>query len=198
MSAAAHDDRPALLVSGDHYSEAQCRTIDVTLDLFADHGVSGTSFQMIADRVGVTKGAIYHQFRTKEALILAAVEVGLAPLAAALDAAERETDARVARELLLRQVIDLAVTRRRWASALQRDPVMARLIASNERFVELMNRVYAPLLGLDADSTARTRTAIVSSALGGALMDPLIADLDDETLRNELMAVTRRLFDLED
>ena len=75
---------------GDRYSEAQQRTIAAALDLFGDHGVSGASFQMIADSVGVTKAAIYHQFKTKDALVLAVVEVVLARLQEALDLAEAD------------------------------------------------------------------------------------------------------------
>ena len=52
-------------------ARAQRRTIDVALELFADHGVGGTSLQMIADALGVTKAAVYHQFRTKDEIVLA-------------------------------------------------------------------------------------------------------------------------------
>ena len=47
---------------------------------------------MIADAIGVTKAAIYHQFKTKDEIVLAAVEVELVKLEAALDAAEAERD----------------------------------------------------------------------------------------------------------
>ena len=71
---------------------AQVRIITAALDLFAEHGVNGTSLQMIADAIGVTKAAVYHQFKTKDEIVLAAVEVDLVKVEAALDAAE--TDAR--------------------------------------------------------------------------------------------------------
>jgi hypothetical protein len=40
---------------------AQTRVIEAALALFAEHGISGTSLQMIADAIGVTKAAVYHQ-----------------------------------------------------------------------------------------------------------------------------------------
>src|SRR4029079_12012938 len=83
-------------------SEAQTRVIAAALGLFADHGVNGTSLQMIADAVGVTKAAIYHQFKTKDEIVIAAVEVELVKLEAALDAAAAEADPTRARELRLR------------------------------------------------------------------------------------------------
>lgn len=182
----------------DRYSEAQMRTVMAALDLFPDHGVSGTSLQMIADRVGVTKAAIYHQFKSKDSIVLGAVEVVLSRLEAALDIADHEPTPGRARAVLLAQVIDLAVERRRWASALQSDPVMFRLISTHEPFLDLMHRVFALLLDQDSEPATLMRTAMVSAAIGGAIAHPLVATLDDETLRFELWHVTRRLFEIPD
>ena len=67
---------------------AQVRVVTAALDLFAEHGVNGTSLQMIADAVGVTKAAIYHQFKTKDEIVVAAIDVDLAKLETALDIAD--------------------------------------------------------------------------------------------------------------
>src|SRR5262245_61648465 len=56
------------------YSAAQLRIIDAALELFTRHGVGGTSLQMIADALGVTKAAVYHQFKTKEEIVVAAAQ----------------------------------------------------------------------------------------------------------------------------
>ena len=72
------------------YRAAQLRIIDAALDLFAEHGVGGTSLQMIADSVGVTKAAVYHQYKTKDGIVLAAAEAELAKLQAVIEAAEAE------------------------------------------------------------------------------------------------------------
>src|SRR4051794_32541586 len=50
------------------------RVVDAALELFAQHGVSGTSLQMIADHLGVTKAAVYYQFKAKEDIVLAVLE----------------------------------------------------------------------------------------------------------------------------
>lgn len=192
---AVTDDRTDLRLDPSRYSAAQRRSIAAALDLFADHGVSGTSFQMIADATGVTKGAIYHQFKSKEAIVLAVAEVELSHLQAAVDEAEAEPDRDRARALLLTRVIDMAVQRRRWVSALNGDPAMIRLLGQHEPFADLMTRVYSLLIDQPGPEVA-VRTAIVSAAIGGAVVHPLVADLDDDTLRTELIAVTRRLFEL--
>jgi AcrR family transcriptional regulator len=196
MTVQAAVDPPALR-SEQRYSEAQRRTIEAAMELFAEHGVKGTSFSMIAEAVGVTKAAIYHQFRTKDAIVLAVAEVGLTPLEDALAEAEAQPTPQAQRELLLEQVIDLAVSRRRWVNALQGDPIMIRLLGEHDPFVELMARVYSVLMGLTDDGpSARMRIAIVSAAIGAAIVHPLVVEMDDETLRAELLAVCRRLFEL--
>ena len=69
--------------------------------LFAEHGISGTSLQMIADAIGVTKAAVYHQYNTKDEIVLAVAEVVLAGLEAAVTAAEAERSRSRAREVLI-------------------------------------------------------------------------------------------------
>jgi AcrR family transcriptional regulator len=141
---------------------------------------------------------VYHQFKTKDAIVLAVAEVELSPLQDALDEATSRVEPDRARAVLLRKVIDMAVERRRWVSALHGDPVIIRLLGEHPPFVELMARVYALLMGQEAGPAVAVRTAIVSAAVGGAVVHPLLRDLDDDTLRAELLAVTQRLFDLPD
>jgi AcrR family transcriptional regulator len=188
----------AITTRRDRLSAAQRRSVAAALDLFGEVGVSATSFQMVADAVGVTKAAVYHQFKTKDALVLAVAEVELSSLEEAVNLAEAETSRPAARALLLARVSDMAVARRRWVNALQGDPVMIRLLGSHKPFVDLMARLYALLLDENADAGNRVRTAIVSSAVGGAIVHPLVAELDDDTLRTELLNVTKRFFDLPD
>jgi AcrR family transcriptional regulator len=177
---------------------AQTRVITAALDLFGEHGVSATSLQMIADAIGVTKAAVYHQFRTKEEIVIAVLEVDLLRLDAALGVAEVEDDRRRAREVLLALVIDLAVQRRRIVSALQQDPVIVRLLAKHEPFLALMDRLFAVLTGGDTSAAARVRGSMISAAIGGAVMHPLVVDLDDDTLRSEMLRFTRQIFEIRD
>lgn len=178
------------------YSDAQVRTATVALDLFTTHGVSGTSLQMIADALGVTKAAVYHQFKRKEAIVVAAVELELRRLEPALDAAERGDGGPAAIGELLRQVIDLAVGRRSLVSTLQHDPVIARLLAEHEPFEQYMQRLFRALLGGSSDAGARVRVAMVASAIGGAVSHPLVAGLDDAMVRSELLDLSLQVLGL--
>lgn len=177
-------------------SAAQQRIVTAALDLFGTHGVSGTSLQMIADAIGVTKAAVYHQFRSKDEVVIAVAESELAALQDAVDAAEAESDQVAARDLLLTRVVDMAVTRRQLTGVLQFDPVVVRLLAEHQPFAQFIERLYRVLLGEGAGVEARVNAAVMSGALSAAVMHPLVTDVDDDTLRTQILKVTRRILDL--
>ena len=52
------------------------------------------------------------------------------------------------------------------------------------------------LTGGDTGAAARVRAAMISAAIGGAVMHPLVVDLDDEILRSEMLHFTRQFFEL--
>ena len=177
-------------------SAAQARIVDAAVHLFAEHGVGGTSLQMIADAIGVTKAAVYHQFKTKEEIVVAAAEAELARTEAAIDAAEAEPSREEAREALLTHIVDLAVERRRMESTLLGDPVIVRFFAHHEPFRQVMERLYRLLMGDEAGPEARIPAVMLTAAIGGAVMHPLVVDLDDDTLRSYLLRLARRFLDL--
>jgi len=177
------------------HSPARTRVLNAALTLFAEHGVSGTSLQMIADDVGITKAAVYHQFRTKEHIVIAVTERELARLLPALADAEAQPDGPVARNVLLGRVIDMAVRDRRLVRTLQFDPVVVRLLAEYAPFQNFMDRLYRVLLG-GRDDRSRVEAAMLSGAISAAVMHPLVTDIDDETLRAKIAAISRRVLDI--
>lgn len=177
------------------HSAPRMRVLDAALDLFAEHGVSGTSLQMIADAVGITKAAVYHQFRTKDHIVIAVTERELGRLVPALEVAEAHSDGPQARDALLVGVIDMAVRDRRLVRTLQFDPVVVRLLAEHEPFQRFMSRLYRVLLD-DVDEDNLIQVAMLSGAISSAVMHPLVGDIDDDTLRSKLTDFSRRLLDL--
>jgi AcrR family transcriptional regulator len=173
-------------------SAAQTRVLDAALKLIGENGVGGTSLQMIADEIGVTKAAVYHQFKTKEEIVIALTERELGGLEEALEAAEAEQSQSRARTLLLDGVIDLAVRRRALTSTLQFDPVIVRLLAEHQPFQDFIKRLYGVILG-DAGEDARISAAMLSGAIAVGVTHPLVADIDDDRLRFHLLRIIRRL-----
>ena len=177
---------------------AQTRILGAALDLIAEHGVSGTSLQMIADALGVTKAAVYHQFKTKEEIVIGVTELELATLEDALEAARAEAEPSQARKVLLTQVIDMAVARRRWVRTLQNDPVVIRLLGNHPPFRDFISELYAILQDEQDDTVARVSAALFSGAIAGTVINPLVDGIDDDTLRTVLLQMTTRMLDVPD
>ena len=170
------------------------RTVAAAFDLFTDQGVSGTSLQMIADAVGVTKAAIYYQFKTKDEIVLAVAETEL----------ERLERRRGRRGRRLRRPSaggaphpgDRALgptpkhgepppVRPRDGPAPRDAPTVPATDGSSVR----------GLVGDDPSPESRVQTAMISAALAGAVVHPLVMDLDDDTLESQLLHLARRLFE---
>jgi AcrR family transcriptional regulator len=172
------------------HSPAKARTVEAAIDLFTTHGVGATSLQMIADSVGITKAAIYHQFKTKDEIVIAAAEANMSRLEEVLDAAEAEP---APLEHLLAGFIDLAIEQRRMVNLLQTDPVMVRLLDQHPPFRALMDRLYRLLSSGDPSGDGRVPVAIISAAIGGAVASPLLGAEDHELLRAHLLDLAQRL-----
>jgi AcrR family transcriptional regulator len=66
------------------------RILAVAAEWFADHGYAAASIRDIARDVGVTVGAIYVHFPSKDRLLVAVYEAGVRRIGEAVDAAVRE------------------------------------------------------------------------------------------------------------
>ena len=177
-------------------SAAQARVIAAALKLFAAKGVGGTSLQMIADEIGVTKAAVYHQYNTKDAIVLAVAETELARLEMVVASAEAEATPRRARDTLITGIVDLSVDRRHTVSTILNDPVIAGFFARHVLFRDVMHRLRHLLIGDDAGPEANVRTAMMLAAISGAATHPFARELDVETLRRQLLHLARRFLGL--
>jgi hypothetical protein len=95
--------------------------------------------------------------------------------------------------VLVAAMVDLAIEQRRIAGVLQRDPVMLRFLEEHAPFRKVMERVNRVLMGGGTDARSRVHAATVSAAIAGAVIHPLALDLDDPTLRAQLVKQVRRL-----
>jgi AcrR family transcriptional regulator len=171
--------------------------INAARGLFAEYGVAGTSLQMIADAMGVTKAAVYHQFRTKDEIVIATADHELVTLEAAVEEAEAADNLSEARRTLLRQLIDFSVRDRALVRAWQGDPVMMRVLENHEPFRRLTTRMFALLVD-EGDGTDRTVPAAMLSAAIAAVGQPTLARLAPDVLRERVFRYACRLLDLPD
>jgi AcrR family transcriptional regulator len=72
-SAPSQDDQPSRGPGngGQAGASTRERILDVALDLFTDQGFDGTSMREIAERLHISKPAIYYHFASKEEILMA-------------------------------------------------------------------------------------------------------------------------------
>ncbi|GAB6902187.1 TetR/AcrR family transcriptional regulator [Kineosporia succinea] len=174
--------------------ETRERILAAALELFAENGVHGTSLQQIADRLGVAKASVYHQFPTKDAMVVAVVQPATDAVGALVDEAESIADRAGQLDVLLRGMVDLVVEQRTLAAVLHGDPGVEPVLRAFTDLPGRVQRLQDLLLGADPSPARR----VALSVLGGGLMlsgvDPLLAGLPDDVLRRELLATARQLF----
>jgi AcrR family transcriptional regulator len=163
------------------------RVIDAAVELFAEHGVRGTSLQMIAEHLGVTKAAVYYQFHAKEDIVLAVLEEALVDLAALIAAAEEQPSPDEAATMAVRGLVELMIGHRTVVAALMRDPEVERILAGHEHLESLVGRLTALLLGPSPDLRRRVAVSVVGAGVAQAGIDPMLVDVDDDTLRTQLL-----------
>jgi len=81
-------------------------------------------------------------------------------------------------------------------STILSDPVIVDFFAHDREFHDVTHRLRRLLFGDDAGPAARVRTAMLIATISGTVMHPFVVDLDDETMRTELLRLARRLLDL--
>lgn len=171
--------------------QGRARVVVTALELFARRGVAGTSLQDIADGLGVTKAAVYYQFRSKEEIVLAVVEETFSDLRAFLEEAEAEPDEAAATDRALVGLVELMIAHREAIAALLLDPEVGRIVQSHPELADLTERMSTVLVGSDGSLSRRVAASVVGSGLAHAGMDPDLADVPDDDLRRELLAVGR-------
>lgn len=174
--------------------DTRTRLLATALKLFTEHGVQGTSLQMIADALGVTKAAVYYHFKTKDEIAEAVAEPGLRELDAVVEEAERQRRRGARTDHLLTGFVDVVVRHRALISLFSSDPTIARMLTCSWNGKENFRvRMMEVLVGPERDlgRLVAAQVAIAGIALTGGSED--LAALDDETLRRHLLDVGRKL-----
>ena len=171
------------------------RVLAAALEMFALHGVSGTSLQMIADHLGVTKAAVYYQFHAKEDIVLAVVEKAVDQLRGHVQAAEAAPTPHDATTLALDGLIDTVLTHRQVVASVLSDPEVTRILDSHADFNDVTTRLVAQLLGPDPSPRRVVAVPLLAAGIAHAGADPHLGSVDDDTLRAEMRHLGRVLVD---
>ncbi|MDN4520160.1 MULTISPECIES: TetR/AcrR family transcriptional regulator [Mycolicibacterium] len=175
---------------------ARERVLESALELFADHGVSGTSLQMIADRLGVTKAAVYYQFHSKDDIALAVVKPVFDDIEHLLRITETLPTPAARRGVSMSGLVELIIRHRRVSSVFYGDPTVHHLLEGNDEFRRLGDRLADVLLGPDPDTATRVAISMLSAGVHGCVTDPMIGDVGDDELQQILLDLTKAFLDV--
>jgi AcrR family transcriptional regulator len=147
-------------------------------ELSAEGGFSETPLHVIADRLELTKAALYYHFATKADLVSAVVQPLMDDTEAFL--AHAEAQGRVTGPArLLEGLFDLCFTHRRVLLALTRDPAGAG--SGGDWVARFERRVEALLMSAEPTAEQRVRAALVSHGLRACATS--LNDVPDAELR---------------
>lgn len=153
------------------------RILATALQAFVERGFAPTTLQDIANRLGLTKAALYYHFTSKDELVRAVMQ----PLVDDLRAyAEASRSPEVTPRELLERYFDIVHGHRDRCLALTRDPSGAAAM-SDESWVSLwLAPVQSRLLPRPATPADRVRMLAAISGLGRSF---LLTDIPIEELR---------------
>jgi AcrR family transcriptional regulator len=174
------------------------RLLEATVGCLVDHGWSGTTTTLVAERAGVSRGAQLHHYPTKSALVLAAVEHlaerRAAELRAEVAALPRGRDRIGATVDLLAAVFTgplFVAALEVWVAARTDERLRAALLPVEARFGRDLHRLAVELLGAD-ESRPGVRQSVQATLdlLRGLGVANLLTD--DAARRARLLRVHKR------
>jgi AcrR family transcriptional regulator len=143
-------------------SDTRSRIQEVALELFTDHGYEATSLREIAERLGVTKAALYYHFKTKEDIVASLMEDRVAELEELTTWARTQPRTAAGRMAIVeRYASDMHHSNQHKVMRfLERNQTALREHPKSERTRELLLELIDVLSPPEADLPTRLRTAM--------------------------------------
>jgi AcrR family transcriptional regulator len=148
--------------------DTRARIQQVAVELFAEHGYEGTSLREIAERLDVTKAALYYHFKSKEDIVRSLVEDYYGQIDALIAWARTQPTAAATRDEILRRYVAIVAEGDEVFRMLHQNQAAVNSFAAaknrGELFHERMTALIELLTGPAAALDDRLRAAM---ALGG-------------------------------
>lgn len=142
------------------------------LDLFQEHGYSATSLRMIADRLGLTKAALYYHYPAKEHLVIELTKPFLDGLAALLDLTSPDAEVATPADQLLEGYLDLFLTHHRIVRFLSQDVGAQQHPDVGIRARTLVAALQRALAGTDASEADLVRAGCALGVVHSVVLTP--------------------------
>ncbi|GHH85467.1 TetR family transcriptional regulator [Streptomyces sulfonofaciens] len=133
------------------------RIQDVALELFAEQGYEKTSLREIAERLDVTKAALYYHFKTKEDILLSIFEDVGKPMTELIDWGKQQPHTLETKLELLRRYSEALATAWPMLRFMQENQATIKELIPGEMFKHRMLALYDLMKEPDADLTDQVR-----------------------------------------
>src|SRR6185437_2962533 len=149
-------------------SDTRARIQQVAVELFTEHGYEGTSLREIAERLDVTKAALYYHFKSKEDIVTSLVEDYSKQMDALIEWGRSQPRTAETRRELLSRYVDIVAEGDQVFRMLHQNQAAVSMLSSAKSRGELFKERIEFLIDLltepGAGLTERVRAAM---AIGG-------------------------------
>ena len=147
-------------------TDTRARIQQIAVELFTEHGYEGTSLREIAERLGVTKAALYYHFKSKEDIIQSLVEDYQGQMDALIDLARSEPRTAGTRRQILARYVDIVAERDQVFRMLHQNQAVLNTMASAVRTLKTApRRLVDQLVEPDTPLRERARMMMVLGAI---------------------------------
>ena len=149
-------------------SDTRARIQQVAVELFTEHGYDGTSLREIAERLDVTKAALYYHFKSKEDIVTSLVEDYYKQMDALIEWGRQQPRTAATRREILGRYVDIVAEGDQVFRMLHQNQAAVSVLSSAKTRGELFKERIQFLIDLltepDAALPERVRAAM---AIGG-------------------------------
>jgi AcrR family transcriptional regulator len=155
-------------------TDTRVRAQQVALELFAEQGYEKTSLREIAERLGVTKAALYYHFKSKEDIVHSFTDDYFTEFDGLLDWARTQPRSDQARREILDRYVGMVLAGHEVFRFLEQNRAAVQGMHDGKerfaRFRERLDGLVDVLVGADAELRDRVRASTAVIATGATCM----------------------------
>ncbi|MEU1849842.1 TetR/AcrR family transcriptional regulator [Streptomyces sp. NPDC019990] len=158
------------------------RIQDVALGLFAEQGYEKTSLREIAERLDVTKAALYYHFKTKEEILVSIFEDLTQPIEELIDWGRRQPHTLATKQEIIRRYAEILAGALPLFRFMHDNQATVRDLRIGESFKERIRGLRDVIIDPDADLVDQVRSvsAIFTLHAGISLLHDLEGDPEEK------------------
>jgi AcrR family transcriptional regulator len=173
--------------------DTRARIQQVAVELFTEHGYEGTSLREIAERLNVTKAALYYHFKSKEDIVRSLVEDYYGQMDALIAWGREQPRTANARSDILSRYVSIVAEGDKVFRMLHQNQAAVNTMASAKSRGELFReRIYSLIDLLTAPGAPMPERLRAAMALGGISLGWMFF-ADQVPDRHELSEAVRRI-----